>query len=140
MKTLFRFVVSLFLFAGISSLRAEEILTPDGYLGHPAFEIGINGSPDIYTYSGSYTYTNYTNTGASTGSYNFNYNHVFLNIDFPVDRYFTLAGGGSFLINSSGSGTYQNTANTFTGTENGSTIYNYTPVLSRFFSMKFYTK
>ena len=140
MKTIIFYVMSLVLLGVFSHSMAEEIMTPDGYLGHPAFEIGVNGSPDSYTYKGGYSYTNYTTVGASTGSYDFNFNHVFMNIDFPVDRYLTIMGGGSFLFNSSGAGSYQGTASNFNGTENGYTNYTYTPVLSWFFSMKFYTK
>lgn len=140
MKTFLCLAITVLFLGGISTSRADDIMTPDGYLGHPAFELGVNGSPDSHTYTDTFSYTNYTAAGTNFGSFNYNFNRVFLNVYFPVDPCFTLVGGGSYLFNATGVGTIQTTANNFTGTENVSSVYNYSPVVSWFFSVRVYTK
>ena len=132
----------LFASLGLSGIvRADDsVLTPDGYLGHPAFEFGLNGDPTGNSFTQNYSYTNYTTFGNVAGTGNFNANHVFLNIYYPVSSTFTFSLGGSYLINASGVSTYQGTANNFTGTENGVSNYTYANTLSWYVACKIYTK
>jgi len=121
-------------------MAEEPALTPDGYLGHPAFELGFNGSPDSYTYNENFSYTNYANKGMGTGTSSFNFNRIFLNVYYPITPTFTLLCGGSYLALATGSNSFQQTANNFTGTYNSATTYNYSQNFSWFFSAKIYTK
>lgn len=112
MERKIKIILSVVLFLAIFGLsgivRADDaVLTPDGYLGHPAFEFGVNGDPSGDSFTENYSYTNYANLGNVTGSGNLNSNHVFLNVYYPVSPTFTLSLGGSYLINASGSSTYQ---------------------------------
>jgi hypothetical protein len=141
MKNFLRFLSLVVGFGLAGNVRADDgVLTPDGYMGHPAFEIGVNGSPSGDSFTESYNYTNYAIMGNVTGNSNFNNNRVFLNIYYPMSETFTLALGGSYLFNATGSATIQGTANNFTGTENGTYSYTYPNTLSWFVSMKIYTK
>jgi len=141
MKTILKAVLILVGLGLAGTVMAEDaIMTPDGYLGFPAFEIGINGNPSSDNWTETYKYTNYTTTGAATGGGNFNYNHLFLDVYYPISRTFTLVGGGSYLINGTGSSSFSSTGSNFAGSENGLYNYSYPSTFSWYLSVKFYTK
>ena len=141
MKNLMSVGLGLILTLIAVQLKAEEpILTPDGYLGHPAFELGFSSSPAGETFTSNYSYTNYTIQGSSTGKYDFNQDYIYFDIAYPVDKIFSLYCGANYLVNATGSGTVQSTANNFTGMENSATNYSYVNTLSWHVALKFYTK
>jgi hypothetical protein len=118
----------------------EDVLGPDGYVGHPSFELGVNGNPQGNTFVENLTYTNFSTTAMVKGSGNYNNDYLFLDLDFPLDRDFTLKCGGSYLINATGSSASQYTASNLTGSENGSTTYSYANTLSWSVSMRVYLR
>jgi hypothetical protein len=142
MKFIFVFILLLVSFgmAGNGMADTDGQLTPDGYLGYPAFELGLNGNGGSNNFTENYSYTNYANLETLNGSSNYNYNNVFVNIFYPVSSTFTLIAGGSILVNATNTASFSATANSFAGTENASTIYNYPSGYSWFVSCRIYTK
>jgi hypothetical protein len=143
MKNIFGFILLLLSLTLAGNAMADDTngqLTPDGYLGHTAFEFGINGNAQSNSFTENYTYTNYLNQETLKGTGSYNFNNVFLNVYYPVSSTFTLMAGGSFLINATNTSSFSATANTFNGTENSTTAFNYPSGYSWFVSCRIYTK
>jgi hypothetical protein len=142
MKNIFRVVLLLVSFglAGIVKADTNGQLTPDGYLGYPAFELGVNGNGTNNNYTENLSYTNYTNLETLAGTNSYNFNNIFVNIYYPVSSTFTLVAGGSILVNATNTSSWSATGNSFNGSENASTVYNYPSGYSWFVSCRIYTK
>jgi hypothetical protein len=129
-----------FSWAGILKADTDGQLTPDGYLGYPAFELGVNGNGGSNNFTENYSYTNYSNLETLKGLSNYSFDNIFVNVYYPVSSTFTLIAGGSLLVSAANTGSFSATANNFTGTENAATAYNYTSGYSWFVSCRIYTK
>ena len=142
MKNILSVILLLVSFGWTGILKAdtEGQLTPDGYLGYPAFELGLNGNGGSNNFTESYSYTNYSNLETLLGTSNYSFNNIFVNVYYPVSSTFTLIAGGSLLVSASNASSFSATANNFTGSENASTVYNYPSGYSWFVSCRIYTK
>ena len=77
MKNIFKIIVLLVSFGLVGILKADEPkLTPDGYLGYPAFEFGVNGQTQSQNFTDNYSYSNYSNLATLKGTGNYNYNNI----------------------------------------------------------------
>lgn len=141
MKGMFRVALFAVVFGGAGAVMAGvDILGPDGYVGHPSFELGVNGNPQGNSFVENQTYTNFSTTSTIKGSGNFNNTNLFLDLDFPLDPDLTFKCGASYLLNSTGSSTSQYTASNLTGSQNGTTTYSYVNTLSWTVSMRVYMR
>jgi hypothetical protein len=140
MKSIFKAVLLILCFAFAGQGRASEsVMTPDGYLYHPAFELGAGGSTNSYTYGTTYTYSG-TTVANSTGKSEDNFTHLFLSMYFPVDPCFTLVGGLGYLLGGTGTSSSRYRQVSWSDTENGTGTATFAGTLSWNFSVKFYTR